>query len=549
MTPWRDEVIRRLTRRLTIERDGTQEHDAERCRRDFLYFYRCYGWMYDPDAAPEHRQVPCLPWASQVEFIAWMVDRRTAGEDAFLKKSRKIGISWTVLLYFAWCFLFERSFRGLIGSRVEKMVDNRGDLSALFPKLRWILSMLPEHLKPAGDDFVDVYLKLQNKAMDTVITGESTNLQFGAAGRVGLVFIDEAGRVPSPMLQRIWESTESVGPRLLVFNATYSRGHFAEHQMSKLTGRMCKVMDWRADPRRPDDFPVQMTVPIGSLTRPQFDLSYGCKSGAGRLGAILSLSEAINGYRDSSPGFDPAWRKSQHVVVAWDFGSGYRKLVCAFLMLELGPEPTIRIDKVIPWGAVPFYDPRDEEETVLTRVDAILEREYGGPAAFHTGDASGSQRDTTQMGRIEMMKRRGWVWHDQQAIVDPWDEGGDEVFHVNHTPWKEYIVETETQPMLNSGHLLIHAERAAEAMEAGQEWSWKIPGNLTEHEAQRLDKAHHKMEKTAVSDIAEPCFLYGVHGVLWYLKALRAASTPMELPPPPSGAPLSTARIGRGDFG
>lgn len=533
MSEWRDEALRRHRHRqhlYALEGDHArrQAADKELCRRDFLYFYRNYGWMFDPDAPQGQREVPCIPWDSQVEFIEWMQERRAAGESAFLKKSRKIGISWTVLIYFTWCFLFEKGFKGLIGSRVQQQVDHPGDMNALFPKIRWLLRMLPKHLRPNPETYDDVFMKIQNREMDTVITGESTNLQFGAAGRVNMVFIDEAARINSPLLAQIWEATESVGPRLLVFNAADSVGHFVRQQMDKVPARMCRIMDWRADPRRPKDFKALKCIPVGDLTESQFSQSYDCQDGAGRIGTILSVSEAVNGYRDDSSGFDPEMRRKQDVIVAWDWGSGPRKQVTAFLMLELGPQPIIRIDKVIPWGRVPFFDPTRREDTQLERVKRILEEEYGGPAVFHTGDSAGGQKESTQMSRIDSLRAFGFRWEDQQTIVDPWSKGGDEVFQVNHTPWKLHIVETITQPMLNAGHLLIHTERAADALEAGQEWSWAIPQGLSEFEAQRLNREHHRMEKTAISDIAEPVFLYGPHAVTWYLKALRAGSIDIE---------------------
>jgi hypothetical protein len=492
--------------------------------------------MYDPEADSAYRAVPTIPWPSQVEFARWMQERRAASEDAFLKKSRKIGISWTVLQYILWCFIFEPGFKCLIGSRAEYSVDNRGDMNALFPKLRFLLDLLPDHIRP---EVVDVFMKIESPETGAVITGQSANRQFGASGRVSLIFMDEAARLDSPMAARIWEATESVGPRLFVFNAPDSRGHFVCQQMAQLPARMCMHLTWRANPHAPEDFPELMTVPRGSLTRSQFDQSYEGIDGAGKIGLILSASEAVNGYGDGE--LVEGERETLPLFVSWDHGSGFRKQVAVFLLLRMGPEPQILVDLVVSFGRIPFCDPTGRDESCLDIVDRIIRTDYGRErAVFHTGDSSGGQRESTQLSRIEYLRGYESIhggypmeWQEQQEIVDPHNTGGQDFLHliVNQTPWKLKIIEEITQPMLNAGTLRMHRTRASEALEAANEWAWDLPKGLNEHEAGMVSKAQHRMGKAASSDRAEPAFIYGPFAVIWWLNQQRMTSEAPAMPP------------------
>jgi hypothetical protein len=118
-----------------------------------------------------------------------------------IDKPREMGISWTILAYYYWRWLFTPNWSGFILSRSEAEVDDGSTLpdSSLFGKLRWLIAntpkfMLPEGFAPKGKkgNSTDMALKIVNPALQSSITGSTTNSNAGRSRRYSISFIDEA---------------------------------------------------------------------------------------------------------------------------------------------------------------------------------------------------------------------------------------------------------------------------------------------------------------------------------------------------------------------
>jgi len=137
--------------------------------------------------------------------------------DLLIEKTRDMGASWMIIIVFDWMWRFHREVSFLLGSRKEEYVDNgRRDKKSLFGKLDHLNDHLPAWLIPQG--YERTHLKLWNGEMGSIITGESTNKDFGRGDRRTAVGFDEFAAVENgfSILQAIYDTT---GCR--IYNSTH----------------------------------------------------------------------------------------------------------------------------------------------------------------------------------------------------------------------------------------------------------------------------------------------------------------------------------------
>ena len=165
-----------------------------RCARDPAFFISCCCWTFDPRKARHKRYMPFLLFPKQTELVGEIAKAIEQGYDFGVEKSRDTGVTWIVLAILLHGWIFETGFAALIGSRKVDAVDKAGDPSCHFYKLMFMCENLPAWLKPpgwTGKQPFRTYLKMENPATKSVITGESANEDFGRGGRYKVVFPDE----------------------------------------------------------------------------------------------------------------------------------------------------------------------------------------------------------------------------------------------------------------------------------------------------------------------------------------------------------------------
>jgi hypothetical protein len=522
---WRQEMERRARARDHMAeldpdaRGGRHELDRERCRRSFETWLGDYGWMHNPHETRSvgRRQVPFVPWPSQLEASRWLDERREAGEEGLILKSRKLGLSWLVLHKVAHGWLFDPGFSALLGSKKEDTVDRRGDFDSLFEKLRWLLGLQPAHLLPAAfrdpkrRKAIDKHLVLKNPENGAEITGEATHPNFGAAGRRSVVFIDEFGRVEDRVCRQIWKSVETVGGTLwLVSNPTPSKAHFVNEIVAKQPARKVKIMAWQSDPTRPTDFRRRMTLPDGRLTEEEFDEVFGGKSGATATGNAFRLRRSTVVYHEGSGDFDPGMRETATLYTGLDFGTGPKSLAAVGAMIEWGAEPIIRVDCALGWpGRTPWIDAlRDLEED---------RRRYGELGPF-TGDPAGVQTQRDAQSYVGDLQAFGFRWHALQPVVEP----GREALLINKTPWKVWAIK-KAQAMMDDGHLKIHERCEDTLLWSMERWSWNVPDGATVDDI----RGDGQLRKDLPSHACE-AFLYVLTYCLAVIRARRAEAVRRE---------------------
>jgi hypothetical protein len=433
--------------------------DAKLCKRSFIYWCDNYGWVRSEkaDQEPVLIDTPFVLWPDQVAFVEWIEARREAGELALVPKSRELGISWLVLHWIYWGWRFRRR-AAMIGSRVEDLVDKAGDYRSLFEKLRYVHRLQPAWLKERR--IKDGHLILHNLRSNTVIAGESTNPNWGRSGRTGTLFIDEYAAVPKEVARSIRRAIESVSDFILfVYNPESDSEHASHFLYRELPAHRVRVMDWRCDPFRPENFRELKTLPIGNLTAEEFEQAYECSHSAVAKGNLIwtvqgSLAPDATAATRSSVLYedtDPRWRAfdgppknaraARLCIGAWDFGTGPSMLVCLIALLEPPPAgqestPTrIWVDDELTWYSADWH----------TAAADVWERHRAngyGQVRVHFGDPSGVQREGDQQSWESHLRGQGIplmclpVWNNSEA-------------------GREWAIRT-AQWMLDSGQILVH---------------------------------------------------------------------------------------------
>lgn len=178
--------------RLTTLRDVYQ-YDFERFCEDILF-------LILPEFGDAIKPFFLFPYQQEIiRKLEWASD--FGGDcELLIDKPRGMGITWLIVAYFYWRWLFKDNWTAFILSRTEKEVDD-GTTSpgnSIFSKIRWMISktpkwMLPEGYKPKGEKgtATDSMLKIINPVNGAGIFGSSTNSNAGRSRRYSIVFVDE----------------------------------------------------------------------------------------------------------------------------------------------------------------------------------------------------------------------------------------------------------------------------------------------------------------------------------------------------------------------
>ena len=195
----------------------------KRCELDVVYFIDNFVWTFDPRKEPSDLPFKLYPF--QESAAREILSAIETGEDILIEKSRDMGLSWLVCAIFVWIFVFRKGYNTLIGSRKEDLVDELGNLSTLFEKLRFTLRWLPFWLKPEG--YIEKrhasFLKLLNPENGNSITGESSNPNFGRGGRYKAVLLDEFAFWPCD--DAVWASLAQSTPCRIALSTPYGRAN------------------------------------------------------------------------------------------------------------------------------------------------------------------------------------------------------------------------------------------------------------------------------------------------------------------------------------
>lgn len=289
------------------------------CRRDIRFWFNHFCWTFDPRKPQPHQ--PFVLYAFQEEALAEICNAIETGQDLLIEKSRDMGISWLVLLTFQYYWLFRQGANFHLGSRKQEAVDRKGDISTLFEKLRYNLDWLPGWMKPEGfqGSQHDNLLRILNAANGNIITGESSNENFGRGGRYRAVLFDE---FPFwPMQDAAYASAGQSSPCRIVVGTPYGKNNrFAELRF----GGQIKVLrvHWRAYPGKDNSWyeDQKRRMSEDELAR-ELDINYN-----------LCLEGRVFRNFNKANVEELAFIRGNRIIRSWDFG--YHCPACLFLQLD-----------------------------------------------------------------------------------------------------------------------------------------------------------------------------------------------------------------------
>ncbi|MBU2060063.1 MAG: hypothetical protein KKB38_20325 [Gammaproteobacteria bacterium] len=174
----------------------------EKAKRDIVFFVNQFCWTYDPRPENFPNHFSFLTYPFQDDYLLRLEESYNNNKDFLTIKSRDMGVSWMILVWAVWHWLFDSSFNMLIGSRKEDLVDNF-QLDSLFGKIDYCVRRLPKYLLPKDFEVKKhrTFCKLINPERENSIQGESANLEFSRQGRYSCCMLDEFA---------FWQFAESV---------------------------------------------------------------------------------------------------------------------------------------------------------------------------------------------------------------------------------------------------------------------------------------------------------------------------------------------------
>ena len=108
-------------------------------------FIEHWCYTFDPRNAGTERptKIPFILFPRQREFVEFLHGCLQEETHGLIEKSRDMGATWLAASFSVWLFLFRKDATVGWGSRKAANVDQIGDMSSIFEKMRWQLRCMP----------------------------------------------------------------------------------------------------------------------------------------------------------------------------------------------------------------------------------------------------------------------------------------------------------------------------------------------------------------------------------------------------------------------
>ncbi len=234
----------------------------ERCAHDQIYWVNNWCWIFNPWLTKFNHiidggfpaKLPFILFKRQEEYLHWREKLYLKNESGVVYKCREVGASWLSITNQAWHWFFEPYFQGRIGSRKEKLIDDKGNPDTIFEKLRIIIYNCPTWMRPRAfekaNNACDSLLKIKNPENGSVITGEGGD-GMGVGGRASIYDCDEWATVEHA---KAIDANISNNSRVIFYTST-PKGPGNDFA-AKIKDGQIAIFDfrWTDDPRKTQDW-------------------------------------------------------------------------------------------------------------------------------------------------------------------------------------------------------------------------------------------------------------------------------------------------------
>lgn len=221
--------------------------DFEKYCEDFLF-------LIIPEYADAIK--PFFLFDYQKDIIAKFREAEASGKDVeiLIDKPRGMGLTWLLVAYFNWKWMFQPNWTAFILSRTEVEVDDGTQTpnNSIFSKFRWMLAHMPNWALPDGfqpkkekGTSTDSTLKIINPVLKSGIFGSSTNSNAGRSRRYSLVFVDECFAIDR--FTEVHRSLTSVA-RVQIYVSTTKASREAKNFMMSIKPENYISLEWRDHP-------------------------------------------------------------------------------------------------------------------------------------------------------------------------------------------------------------------------------------------------------------------------------------------------------------
>ncbi len=383
----------------------------EACRRDPAFFINFACWTFDPRQEQPH--IPFILYPYQVELVHWLEERLREKQDGVIDKSRDMGVSWVVMGWLLWHWLFDHGFQALIGSRSEYQVDNRL-IDSHFGRLEYMIQRLPGFLKPEGFNFRQhrTHMKLVNPQNGSAIKGEASHGNFGRQGRFNVVFFDELAFWDKERQFAAWRSaSEATRTRIAVSTPNGDGNLFYRLVHEGKTPHL--RLHWSLHPLKDEAwYEAQKQRLTDAELASEVDISYHAAE-----------SELVYPEWKDVPHEELAYRPDWPLYASWDFGLD----TTAVIWWQRDPESgrihcldaIERKNVTIDWF-LPFFTgviPENQLHLYTVNDRAKVNAHKGWGNAVHFGDPTGSSRHVgTGLSVLDILRNHGiYVYTNNKA--------------------------------------------------------------------------------------------------------------------------------------
>jgi hypothetical protein len=250
-------------------RDCARDNDLralelEACRRDVVRFVRNWVWTFDPRSMATDKFMPFLPFPKQVGLLRFLEEREATKTSGVVCKGRDTGVTWLCVAFAVHRWVFHEGYVTTFGSRRENLVDRLGDMDAILPKARYILSRLPVWLLPRRYDVNrhSQVMMITNPDTKAVIKGESGD-EMGRGGRSSLFFIDETAKVER--LSNVFAAVSATTDVEVDVSTPGRPGDPFDQRCDRPDVWPLFELDWRDDPRKTREWAVRRRAELGPM--------------------------------------------------------------------------------------------------------------------------------------------------------------------------------------------------------------------------------------------------------------------------------------------
>lgn len=247
--------------------------EFKKCASDVEYFIENYCHYINPKKPIGNRVGLMKLWPHQKRLIRELIKYL----DIFSEKSREMGISWGIMAFQLHQALFTDYFSSLNISRAEREVQDPGcTYHSLMGRIKFMHNLLPPFLRLRVNC---PFLTFHVLATNSIIRGESANINAGRDTQYKFIFVDEAAHIK--VFSTMWKALRNASDSIMVNSTPPDDPQDNKYvELKNMTGPNFKLMrfHWSEHPDKDQNWFKKKTATMTEEEiRQELDIKYDSK--------------------------------------------------------------------------------------------------------------------------------------------------------------------------------------------------------------------------------------------------------------------------------